>query len=154
VPWPARPGRFTLVVKATLSIGREGDATVAPTPRPLDVDRASRSAPDELSTASDFALAKARADVLVVGHARSAVPAEAIVPGFAVGSIERRFIARSSAPVVEIPLRAAYLRASVARGAAHVRVGPGVPDAGGNVAPPEQQIDALREDARIVLDGL
>ncbi|MFO0756247.1 MAG: DUF2169 domain-containing protein [Byssovorax sp.] len=183
VPWTSPEPTFTVVLKATFCLDRDGEARLAEEQEPLAGDQASAIDPDELLTATDFAPLKARADVLLVGHAVSAEPSTAIPVLFRVDGLTRRFFALAGAPATEIPLSAPYLRAASAEGEETVRVGPEAPwsprrkhalgdrvlGADGlplgplgrgfdfgffNAAPPEQQVELLRAGATLLLRGL
>ena len=179
--WRGPTPRLTVIVKATYAIGRDGEAGLAASQLPLSLDMADpHGDASALWYASDFVPRKARVDVTLVGGA-FADPASALIPvQLLLDGLERRFVARAGAPSPYIPLSESYLRASLARNAATVAVGPrslaaralghaaasldaaGLPaapldegfDHGAfNAAPPEQQIRALRPDATITLVG-
>lgn len=179
--WRGPTPRLTVFVKATYTIARDGEVTLAASQLPLSLDMADPHGDARaLWYASDFVPRKARADVTIVGGA-FADPASALIPvQLLLDGLERRFVARAGAPSPYIPLSESYLHASLARNAATVAVGPrslaarGLGDAMAsldatglpaapldeafdhgvfNAAPPEQQIRALRADATITLVG-
>ncbi len=182
VPWASPEPTCTVVIKATFSIDRDGDARLADEQDPLFVDRPSSIDPDELESATDFAPLKARADILLVGHASADAETTAIAALLRVDGLTRRFFALAGAPSTQIPLSSLYLRAAGAGSEEVVRVGPEAPwsterrahlgdralgedglplgplrgfDFGFfNAAPPEQQVELLRAGATLLLRGL
>lgn len=183
VPWASPEPTTTVVIKATFALDRDGEAALAEEQEPLCGDRASSIDPEELDSASDFAPLKARADVLLVGHAFAEQPTTAIPALFRVDALTRRFFALAGAPATEIPLASPYLRAAFAESEERVRVGPIAPwsrerarilgeralGADGlplgplhrgfdfgyfNAAPAEQQVELLRVGATLLLRGL
>jgi hypothetical protein len=114
VVWWESPERsLTVIVKGTFALDREGEARLAARQEPLSLDRESaKGDADELDYASDFVPRKARADVLIVGHAHSVVPLERIRARLAVDDLEIRFFAVASAPVTKIPLVAEHIEAA------------------------------------------
>jgi hypothetical protein len=184
VSWQS-PGRvLTVIVKATFSLGMNGQVSLAPIQEPLSLDRPSGvGADDELEYASDFAPLKARADVIVVGHAYAGAPSQSIRARLVVDELDKSFYAVAAQPSSYIPLVEGYLRARPAPEAERVRVGPLAPwsatrapfadssliSAEGppsrpltsrfdfrffNVAPPDQQLELLRATAKLTLEGL
>jgi hypothetical protein len=179
--WRGPTPRLTVLVKATYTLARDGDAELAAAQLPLSLDLGDPHGDARaLWYASDFVPRKARADVTLVGGA-FADPASALIPvQLLLDGLERRFVARAGAPSPYIPLSEGYLHASLARNAATVAVGPrslaarslgdaaasldaaGLPAAplaegfdyaAFNAAPPEQQIAAIRTDTTITLVG-
>ncbi|MEJ7728641.1 MAG: DUF2169 domain-containing protein [Polyangiaceae bacterium] len=184
VSWQS-PGRvLSVIVKATFAIAKDGVVTLAPVQEPLSLDRKSPLGnDDELHYASDFAPLKARADVLLVGHAYADVALPSIRARLVVDELDKSFYAVAAQPSAYIPLLAGYLRKAPNAGAEVVRVGPLAPWSATraafgnaavisgdgplsmpltshfdfrffNVAPPDQQLDLLRATARVTLEGL
>jgi hypothetical protein len=182
VPWASPEPTCTVVIKATFSLDSDGEARLAEVQDPLSVDRPSAIDPDELESATDFAPLKARADILLVGHASADTPTTAIAALLRVDGLTRRFFALAGAPSTEIPLSSLYLRAAGAENEEVVRVGPEAPWSAArqarlgdralgedglplgplrgfdfgyfNAAPPEQQVEMLRVGATLLLRGL
>src|SRR5690606_19958548 len=145
----------TLVVKASFRVGASVWG-LADTALPLVDDVPAPGGP-ELYYARDRVPAKGRADVLVVGQAKSRAPVRAIAVRVAIGDVDKRCFACASAPATSVPLTSTYLRASP-DGAGMVRVGP---IAGGradeepyNAAPADQRASLLAPGAELVLAGL
>ena len=128
VRWSSPEPQLTVIAKVTFSLQGDGDANVADEQVPLSLDVPSAWSPDELSQASDFAPAKSRADVLLVGSARAPAPTMSHPVAFFVGPMSRRLVAMAGAPSAEFPLSAAYLRERTGSRAA-VSVGPRSPSA-------------------------
>lgn len=182
VPWASPEPTCTVVIKATFSLDSDGEAPLAEVQDPLSIDRPSAIDPDELESATDFAPLKARADILLVGHASADTPTTAIAALLRVDGLTRRFFALAGAPSTEIPLSSPYLRAAGAENEEVVRVGPEAPWSAArqarlgdralgedglplgplrgfdfgyfNAAPPEQQVEMLRVGATLLLRGL
>jgi hypothetical protein len=184
VSWQS-PGRvLSVIVKATFAIAKDGAVTLAPVQEPLSLDRTSPLGNDEeLHYASDFAPLKARADVVLVGHAYADVAMPSIRARLVVDELDKSFYAVAAQPSAYIPLLSGYLRKAPNAGAEVVRVGPLAPWSATraafgnaavisrdeplsmpltshfdfrffNVAPPDQQLDLLRATARVSLEGL
>jgi hypothetical protein len=165
VRWNGPEPWLTVVVKASFSLAGD-DVWLAPEQAPLTGDVPSPIAEGELSAASDFVPHKPRADVMLVGAAHAGEMVWAIPAAFAIGALRRELYAVASAPSLAIPLSEVYLRSGPGPEAAAVRVGPRSPRsaerawfAGGdyrfyNAAPPEQQVEAIAEDAIVELRGL
>jgi hypothetical protein len=184
VSWQS-PGRvLSVIVKATFTIAKDGAVTLAPVQEPLSLDRKSPlGTDDELHYASDFAPLKARADLLLVGHAYADVAMPSIRARLVVDELDKSFYAVAAQPSAYIPLLSGYLRKAPNAGAEVVRVGPLAPWSATraafgnaavisgdgplsmpltshfdfrffNVAPPDQQLDLLRATARVTLEGL
>lgn len=128
VSWQS-PGRvLSVIVKATFAISKAGIVTLAPVQEPLALDRKSPlGTDDELHYASDFAPLKARADVLLVGHAYADVAVPSIRARLVVDELDKSFFAVAAQPSAYIPLLSGYLRAAPSAGAEVVRVGPQAP---------------------------
>jgi hypothetical protein len=118
----------------------------------------------------------------VVGHAHADRPMTALLGRFAVDELQKSFVALAGAPAQRIPLVGTYLRERLAPNARPCELGPrnwaaareqrpdgrlisaeGPPLAPlsphfdftlFNVAPPDQQVDAIRSDATVTLEGL
>lgn len=145
--WPSPD--TTLIVKTAVSL--EDQSLV---PEPLARDRAAAGGEaGELELASDFVPRKARADVIVVGHAHSPMASVELPIRLRIGDVDKRAFALSAAPALHVPLLSTYLRHDPSRPIA-TRVGPRRPRFGFNVAPLDQQLDALHAGARLRLDGL
>ena len=181
VVWWESPERsLTVIVKGTFALDREGDARLVARQEPLSLDRESaKGDTDELDYASDFVPHKARADVLLVGHAHSVVPLERIRARLMVDDLEIRFFAVAPAPATKIPLVSGHLEATEPSEGA-LSVGPRAPWAperavlGGaawrdadraplsrrfdfsffNAARPAQQIDEISAGASLTLEKL
>ncbi len=181
IVWSRAPRRtMTVIVKATYSIDRDGEARLAERQEPLALDQPSEiSGVEELRQASDFAPWKPRADVLLVGHAWPPSPSTRVDARLAVHDMSKRFVALAAAPSASIPLVSRYLRAHDGR---PERVGPlapwsperaelarrggigpdGLPAASAprvdfdyyNAAPPDQQIEGLPRAVAFTLEGL
>lgn len=184
VSWQSPGHVLTVVVKATLSLGDGGRIALAPVQEPLSLDRPSPlGADDELEYASDFSPLKARADVVLVGHANAESAALALPARIAVDDLRKSFFAVAGSPSTRIPLTEQYLRDRATEGGKPLRVGPQAPwspQRSGfadssvvspdgppskpltshfdfrfyNVAPPDQQLDLLRATATVALEGL
>jgi hypothetical protein len=182
VPWASPEPTCTVVIKATFALDRDGDARLADEQDPLSIDRPSAIDADELESATDFAPLKARADILLVGHASAELPTTAIAALLRVDGLTRRFFALAGAPSTQIPLSSLYLRAAGAESEEVVRVGPEAPWSAGrqarlghralggdglplgplrgfdfgffNAAPADQQVELLRVGATLLLRGL
>src|SRR5689334_2538085 len=89
--WESPDPLLTVVVKATFTLDRDGDAVLAEEQQPLTLDRPSEIDPSELVEASDFAPWKALADILVVGHAHVGEPSRVSPVSFHVDDLHRRF---------------------------------------------------------------
>jgi hypothetical protein len=179
--WRGPTPRLTVIVKATYAITRDGAAELLAEQAPLSLDVPDpHGSPTALWYPSDFVPRKARADVVLVGGA-FADPASALIPvQLRVDGLERRLVARAGVPSSYIPLSESYLRASLARDAATLTVGPrslaarasgdasnaldgwGLPAgplgvafdyATFNAAAPEQQIEAISTGTSITLVG-
>jgi hypothetical protein len=181
--WQTSEPMLTVVVKATFSLMREGEAPLA-----QEQERLSLDVPDPLGDAaglkyaSDFVPKKARADVIVVGHAHAPEPATSIPVRITIDVLDKQFVARSGEPVRKIPLVPRHLRATTEPTAPAVTVGAraawaperltkrfgvigpdGIPAAPlgdrfdyqfFNAAPPDQQLNLLRPNGSILLEGL
>lgn len=173
---------LTVVVKATFSMARDGEAELAEQQLPLSLDvRDPNGDPDGLWYPSDFVPKKPRADVTIVGFAYADPPASEIPVRIIVDVLEKQLVARAGAPTTFVPLAESHLRASSAAYAPSVAVGarrrelamrpeaahlldasglPVAPLDGGfdfgafNSAPRDQQLSVLRANASIVLVGL
>ena len=96
-PWEADPKswRLTFIVKATFDLAPDGEATVAAEQLPPTGDEAFEDVDDDLPQsiryASDFAFAKPRADVMVVGkcHTPGCTPLDMCGISFRVGQIAK-----------------------------------------------------------------
>jgi len=146
-------------------------------PLALDIE-SSESDAGELERCSDFAPFKPAADILLTGLAYAAMPAQVLPIRLAVDGFEKRGYAISTNPSQMLPLVQRYLRASPTGHGPPMRVGarhaaskaaPGFISHEGvlvrgvfrgfdfssfNVAPRDQQIPRLREQATVVLEGL
>jgi Uncharacterized protein conserved in bacteria (DUF2169) len=141
VSWSAPEPMLTVLVAATYSLAKDGEAALADAQEPLRAD--------------DFVPRKARADVILVGHARAAEPASSIRARISVGPLDKRFVARAPSPAPAIRLTAPFLYDGEDAAARPVVVGPVTPPGGDpNLAPPDQQIEGLRANAPIALEGL
>ena len=128
----SRGGDWFLAVVVKLCLGDTGKPLLSMmAPHPFTLDVASRFAefdPALLDRASDFALFKANADVLIVGHARTLEPTAVMQPTLTVlsGDGEPVFsatvVVRAGAPTTQIPLAEPYLTQAWA--GAPIRVGP------------------------------
>jgi hypothetical protein len=119
--WVSPGGRsVTFVVKTTFTwAGAARDASgkaiarLADEQEPLRHPREGAGAePGERQHASDWAPAKKGADVLIVGHARSAQPVTQIRGHLAAAGVFRPFLAVASAPAQRLPLTKPYVRGS------------------------------------------
>ncbi len=183
IPWTGAEPMLSVVVKATFSLAADGEATLAAEQEPLRIDE-----PDPLSDAaglryaSDFAPQKARADVLVVGHAHAPSRVNTIPIRMTFDVLDKHFVARSAEATTRIPLVPRHLRTNEATNASPMAVGPRSawsPDRmafGGaelgthgaplrplgpnfdfqffNSAPIDQQVGVLRPNGVMTLDGL
>ncbi len=181
VAWSAPDPTLTVVVKVTLTLPEDGAARLAEQQEPLSLDeQGALGEPGDLDRASDFAPLKARADVLLAGHAYATSPMHVLSAGFAVDKLRKRFYAVAAEPSAQTPLYPRYLRATPGPEGAPVQVGAravwtagaaaiglvsrdGVPEGAFsrgfdyglfNVAPPDQQLGLLSPTARLVLEGL
>jgi hypothetical protein len=181
--WRSPEPSLTAIVKLTFRLDRDGDAALAAEQDPLGLDRVDPAGNgDELAAASDFVPRKARAEVLLVGHAHADEPTSMIAARLHVGDLAKRFVVRAPEPATRIPLTEANLRSGLSRQSGGLRVGPSAPwsrarsaragrplgqyglpdglldarfDFGFfNAAPEDQQLDALAADATISLGGL
>jgi hypothetical protein len=166
VRWNSPDPLVTVVVKATFSLERDGQALLAKTPVPLGVER--QSTAFELHQPSDFAPAKARCDVLMVGSARSPKAATQMRFALGVDDFRSELLAVSERPSTAIRLAGASLRdpddparscrfapvaADVPRWVTRT-VGAGFDFGGFNVAPPEHRLDEIASDATLSLENL
>jgi hypothetical protein len=111
VPWLGPEPLLTIVVKATFGFGADGVASLAQPQDALSVDRAhALGIAGTLAYATDFVPRKARADVLVVGHAQAPVPTTAIAGRIAVGPMSKSIVAVVAQPSTRIPLAGAFVR--------------------------------------------
>ncbi|AKT38161.1 DUF2169 domain-containing protein [Chondromyces crocatus] len=122
--WTSPEPRRTVIIKATFTLDRDGELRLAQEQRPLEVDRPSAQATDELETASDFAPHKERVDVLLVGHAHAPAPASVIPAALQVGGLGLNFMAVASRPVDAIPLSVAHVRTEGPPSGVPLRLGP------------------------------
>jgi hypothetical protein len=164
VRWGSPEPILSFVVKMTLSLAQD-EASLAEAQEPLSLDRPSATGGEgELYYATDFVPGKARADVLLTGHAYAERPSRAVAARFGIGGLDKRFYALAGEDVPAIPLSAAYLRAESWPGSAAVTVGPRLPGpvlptasfdlARFNVAPVDQQVSAVRSGSMLALEGL
>lgn len=169
VRWHAPDATLTVIVKATFRL--DGPRPGVLSEKQLGLfrdDAAGGGTEEELERASDFAPRKARADVLLVGCAHAAEPCSELRAALEVDGLVKRFRAGAGVPSTAIPLLADYL-ARDDDGAVPVRVAPRPRSLSGpssramvpgfdfgrfNVAPRDQQLDALSSRARLVLRGL
>jgi hypothetical protein len=183
VPWSGSEPMLSVVVKATFSLAANGEAPLASEQEPLRIDESDPlSDAAGLRYASDFAPQKARADVLVVGHAHAADRVDTIPVRMTLDVLDKRVVARSAEPTTRIPLVARHLRTSESPSAAPVAVGPrsawsperiafGGAELGihgaplhplgddfdfqfFNAAPLDQQVGMLRANGAMTLEGL
>jgi Uncharacterized protein conserved in bacteria (DUF2169) len=120
VRWSQGGPRISVVAKATFSFaqpdpGERVTAVVAAEQQPLSLARPSQqngAAPGELYYPSDFVPRKAKADVLVVGHAYAMSPAARIDAAIRVGELRRAFTVMAGVPTDRIPLSSGYVRAA------------------------------------------
>jgi hypothetical protein len=168
VAWPASQERATVVLKATFSLEADGEATLASEQLPLAAEPA--GAVEAPRTAADDAPWKARADVVLVGHARRDEPSRVLGARVAIDGWEKRFFAIAAAPAKALPLTGDALRAYPAEAAPAAPVGPRPIDPAAwevfaegrapldfglfNVAPPDQRLPLLNTSTRLVLEGL
>jgi hypothetical protein len=174
---------LSVVVKATFSLAADGEALLASEQEPLRIDE-----PDPLSDAaglryaSDFAPQKARADVLIVGHAHAPSRVNTIPIRMTFDVLDKHLVARSAESTTRIPLVPRHLRTNEATNASPVTIGPrsawsperiafGGAELGPhgaplhplgenfdfqffNAAPIDQQVGVLRPNGTMTLDGL
>jgi hypothetical protein len=169
LPWCQPEPSVTVIVKATLALGVHGRMTLADMQEPLACDLPALGGDhDELVRATDFVPRKRRCDVMLVGHARARSPSRVIEARLSVGSTVKSFYALADDPARDIALVRRHLRRAPA-GESAVRVGPrraavsrwshrtasnGFDFGMLNVAPADQQLDALVAHTPIELDGL
>lgn len=164
VRWRDPRPALTVIVKATYTL--TPSPSLADEQLPLFVDEAGDLASSyEIELPSDFAPAKARADVLVVGHA-GGEPATELPFAFRVGGLRKHGLAAAGRAASRIPLLADYLlldespeqrvapRRLHAEGWGEREVDPDYDFSAFNVAPLDQQLGALASNCRISLDGL
>jgi hypothetical protein len=184
VRWHGAGPTLSVVVKATFSISGDGEASLAPLQEPLSLERPDPDADrDGLLTPSDFAPQKARADVMLVGHAFAPEPSRTIPARLVLDVLDLAFVGVSPTETELVRLVPRSLRAGVAASAPAIAVGPraatdperaarglgsrvdrfGVvraplgpaPDFGFfNTAPFRQQLGLLRPNASLWMQGL
>jgi uncharacterized protein DUF2169 len=168
VRWGAPQPMLTAIVKATFRLDGPRPGILHEPPEPLGTDEAGDVGTDaEVERASDFAPRKARADVLVVGHAHAPEPCLDVHASFEVDGMVKRFRAAAGAPSTAIPLLSEYLArdadddtpVQVAPRALRLpgwqgRVTSGFDFGHFNVAPPDQRLETLSSRAVLVLRGL
>lgn len=175
VLWEPKPGRpsLTVCVKATYALIHGRTAEIAGQ-QILPCDDIPSDAAGSLYAPSDFVPLKKRVDILIVGHAytKSLSATDAIVARASVCGVSkaRRVTADRSwigspdgfGPIpadVRVRTRARPLRDDEARWALHFGAIAGPPPQGFdygffNVAPPDQQLDALPSTLSITLENL
>jgi hypothetical protein len=168
VRWHAPAPTLTVVLKATFCLSGPRAGALHDIQQPLFVDAPGTcGTEEELENASDLAPRKARADVLLVGHAHSALPCREIEAGIGIDGWHKRFRVGSAVATRAIPLLSQHLARESDAGP--VRVAPRPASVPGwisralgtefdfgrfNVAPRDQQLDALSSRSRIALAGL
>jgi len=166
VRWTSTRAYLSVVAKTTFALDADGLAELSPVQLGLCADWPEPiGAHDDLEFASDFAPAKAYADVLVVGHAHSATAVTTVDIALDIDRCQIRAQAVNALPATAIPLNRAHLRTGKRPSSlgpsplavpawAHRTLPEGFDFGQFNVAPAEQQLPALRSNPRIRLDGL
>jgi hypothetical protein len=144
--------KTTVLVKATWSLARDGLLGWAADQEPMTPARFDDEL-GEITRPSDFLPSKTSVDVLLVGGAYSSEPYTALPFSVSVAGMLRSLFAVSPKLKRRVSLWPANVRWRP-DDPRPVQVGPGIPDDGGNVAPPEQRVAELADDATIVLEGL
>ena len=166
VRWRSGASYLTVVAKTTFLLDADGMARPAPVQLGLCSDWPSGAGGEHaLEYACDFAPHKARADLLVVGHAHCREPSTALEIAISLDGLSKRLQVLAGAPGNAIPLLPAHLRAAAGepRLAARswsvpewsTRTLPEGFDFGRfNVAPADQQLAWLPATPRLRLEGL